>query len=88
MASGDVLRLSGASGAGDELVICEGSGGRVGLSVGQQRQEAGFARPNVAVDVACRACGRRFPRARVTYTDHGIPTAAQALVPRHRAVTS
>lgn len=68
----------------DRVERCAGSGGRVMLSVGQQRQTGGYARPNVATDVQCTVCGRKFERARITYTDHGIPTPPQGLIPRHK----
>lgn len=62
---------------------CPGSGSHVSISVGQQQQTGGYARPNVATDVHCPRCHRQFDRTRISYSDQGIPTDAQALIPRH-----
>lgn len=64
--------------------LCNGSGSRVGISSGQQFYTGGAVRPNQARDVRCPACARTFPKTRITYTDHGIPTPGQALIPRHK----
>jgi hypothetical protein len=69
-----------------KLTICYGSGAHVGVSLGQMHQTAGAVRPNKASGVRCRACGRAFPTARIAYTDHGILTGPQAVIPRSRPV--
>lgn len=62
---------------------CEGSGARVGISVGQERFTAGAVRANQATNVRCPVCRREFGTARVAHTDHGIQTGPRAIVPRH-----
>ena len=62
---------------------CAGSGRRVGISSGQMQYTGGAVRANRATDVRCPVCARVFPSARVTHTDHGIPTSPQAVTPNH-----
>lgn len=65
-------------------MTCDGSGRRVGVSVGQVSFTGGAVRPNKASGVRCPDCGRAFASARIVYQDHGIPVPnGQAVVPRH-----
>jgi hypothetical protein len=63
--------------------VCEGSHRHVAVSPGQTSHTGGYVRPNQARDVRCPVCHRSFPTVRVSYTDHGIPTNAAGLIPRH-----
>lgn len=63
---------------------CPGSGRRVRVSPGQERQTAGYVRSNQATDVRCPVCGHVSATARVVHADHGIPTGPTAIVPVHR----
>lgn len=67
----------------ENKTICHGSGGRVMLSLGQTFQTGGAVKPNKARDVRCKVCNREFASARIAYTDHGIPTQGQGVIPRH-----
>jgi hypothetical protein len=63
---------------------CYGSGARVGISPGQRFSTGGAVRANEARNVSCPECGRAFAKARIAYTDHGIPVPnGQAVIPRH-----
>lgn len=67
------------------MASCPGSVRRVIVSSGQMEQTAGYARPNRARNVRCPDCGQTFATARITHTDHGIPTGPTAIIPTHKA---
>lgn len=66
------------------MTNCPGSKSRVMTSPGERFTTAGYVRENEARNIACPECGRRFAKARIAHTDHGMPTQPMAVVPAHR----